>query len=57
MIGPLLLLIVVKMDTMVLPQGTGHPLTGRHSHLTHLWVSDKDWRGGRVRFMVMKDLP
>jgi hypothetical protein len=57
MIRTLLLLTVFEMDTMVLPQGTGHPLVGRHSHLAHLWVSDKDWRGGRVRFMVMNDLP
>ena len=54
MIGTLLLLTVFEMDTMVLPQGTGHPLVGRHSHLAHLWVSDKDWRGGRVRIMDMK---
>ena len=39
---------------MVLPQGTDHPLVGRHSHLAHLWVSGKDWRGGRVCIMDMK---
>ena len=39
---------------MVSPKGTGHPLVGRHNHLAHLWVSGKDWRGGRVRIMDMK---
>ena len=50
----LLLLTVFEMATMVLPQGTGHPLVGRHSHLAHLWVSGKDQRGGRVHIMDMK---
>ena len=54
MIGTLLLLTVFEMDTMVLPQGIGHPLVGRHSHLAHLWVSDKDWREGRVHIMDME---
>jgi hypothetical protein len=42
---------------MVLPQGIGHPLVGRHRHLAHLRVSGIDWRGARGPHHRHEDLP